>query len=98
MKFQEKVWELIGQIPKGKVTTYSIIAKKINSKAYRAVGNACHHNPFAPRIPCHHVVRSDGSIGGYSSGTEKKIELLEKEGIQIKNGKVVNFKKLLHYF
>lgn len=98
MKFQEKVWKLMEKIPKGKVTSYSAIAKKLNSKAYRAVGNACHRNPYAPRVPCHRVIRSDGNIGGFASGVENKIKVLEKEGIKIKNGKVLNLEKVLYYF
>jgi len=56
MKFQEKVWKLLKQIPKGKVTTYKIIAKKLDTKAYRAVGNSCHNNPYFPVAACHRVV------------------------------------------
>ena len=52
-------------------------------------------NPFAPLIPCHRVVMSDGRVGGYSQGAERKIELLEKEGVKIKNNEILNFKKFL---
>jgi len=96
--FAEKVYDLMHQIPFGKVTTYGLIAKKLHTKAYRAVGNACHKNPYAPTVPCHRVVKSDGAIGGFSSGVKKKIKLLEKEGIEIKNNKILNFKKILHKF
>lgn len=98
MKFQKKVWELLKQIPKGKITTYKIIAKKLNTKAYRAVGNACHNNPYFPVAACHRVVRSDGFVGGFADGTEKKIKLLRREGIKIENGKILNFNKLLFKF
>ncbi|NCN39582.1 MAG: MGMT family protein, partial [Candidatus Aenigmarchaeota archaeon] len=70
MKFQEKVWKLLEQIPEGKVAKYGIIAKKLNSKAFRAVGNACHNNPNAPKIPCHRVVNSNGNVGGFAAGID----------------------------
>lgn len=96
--FQTKVYELLKQIPKGKVTTYKIIAEKLGIKAYRAVGLACAKNPFAPKVPCHRVVASDGSLGGYSGGLKKKISLLEEEGIKIKDNKILDFEKVLFKF
>ena len=98
MKFQERVWSLLKKIPKGKVTTYGIIARKLNTRAYRAVGNACHSNPYFPLAACHRVVYSDGRIGGFSSGVKNKIKLLEKEGIRIKNNKIENFDRALFKF
>ncbi len=98
MSFQQKVWQLLKQIPRGKVTTYKIIAEKLGTKAYRAVGNACHNNPYAPEAACHRVVNSDGRIGGFRSGVENKIKLLEKEGVKTKGGKIQNFKKVLFKF
>ena len=85
-KFQIKVWKEIKKIPKGKVTTYKNIAKSIGyPKAFRAVANACGKNPYAPLIPCHRVIKSDFSIGGYSGngGIRTKIKLLKKEKINI---------------
>jgi O-6-methylguanine DNA methyltransferase len=103
MKFEERVWELMKRIPRGKVTTYALIAKKLNTKAYRAVGNACRKNPYAPVVPCHRVVRSDGTIGGFGgkiSGktVEKKIQLLRRENVEVKNGRIVDFRKVLFRF
>jgi methylated-DNA-[protein]-cysteine S-methyltransferase len=98
MGFQEKVWELLKKIPKGRVTTYSIIARKLDTRAYRAVGNACNRNPYAPEAACHRVVRSDGSIGGFASGAGNKSRLLKKEGVKIKGGKVEDFDKVLYRF
>jgi methylated-DNA-[protein]-cysteine S-methyltransferase len=98
MGFQERVWQLLRKIPKGRVTTYKIIARRLNSRAYRAVGNACNKNPFAPKAACHRVVNSDGSIGGFRHGTKKKIKILEREGVKIKNGRIVDFKKILYRF
>lgn len=103
MSFDERVWNLLKRIPKGKVTTYGLIAKKLNTKAYRAVGNACRKNPYAPRVPCHRVVRSDGGIGGFGGKTsgktvEKKIRLLRKENVEVKNGRIVDFRRVLFRF
>ena len=65
-KFQIKVWNYLRTIPKGHVRTYSQVAKAIKKpKAVRAVANAIGKNPYAPKIPCHRVIRSDGSLGGY---------------------------------
>ena len=82
--FQLKVWTYLKKIPRGTVKTYSQVAKAIGKPlAVRAVANAIGKNPYAPRIPCHRVIRSDGSLGGYSSkgGVKTKKLLLKKEGI-----------------
>lgn len=77
--FQKKVFVLVKKIPKGKTMTYKQVAEKIGQpKAYRAVGNALNKN-FDPKIPCHRVVCSDGGVGGYNRGTERKKEILKKE-------------------
>ena len=85
-KFQLKVWKCLLKIPKGKTSTYKAIALAIKRpKAIRAVANACAQNPYAPKIPCHRVLRSDGSLGGYSGpgGIRKKIKLLRVEKAKI---------------
>jgi methylated-DNA-[protein]-cysteine S-methyltransferase len=82
-KFQIKVWNEISKIPKGKVKTYKELAKLIKKpKATRAVANACGKNPYPIKIPCHRVIRSDGTLGGYSGkgGIARKRNLLKKEG------------------
>ena len=86
-KFQIKVWNYLKKIPKGKLRTYSQVAKAINKPlAVRAVANAIGKNPFPPTIPCHRVVRSNGSLGGYSGkgGVTTKKVLLKKEKIHLK--------------
>ena len=103
MSFEDQVWYLMKKIPKGKVTTYKILAEQLGTKAYRAVGNACRKNPYAPKVPCHRVVQSNGSIGGFNGHTSgpsitKKVHLLQKEGIPIKKGKIVNFQRFLYKF
>ena len=84
--FQVKVWKYLKTIPKGKVITYKQLAKAINMpEAARAVANACAKNPYAPKIPCHRVIRSDGGLGGYSGsgGIRQKIRLLRSEKVKI---------------
>ena len=86
-RFQIKVWNYLKKIPKGKVITYLEIAKAIGKpKAFRAVANAVGKNPYAPKIPCHRVIRSDGSLGGYSGkgGIRQKRRLLRSEKVVIK--------------
>ena len=83
-KFQKKVWNYLKTIRKGTVKTYKQVAIAINRpKSARAVANAVGKNPFAPKIPCHRVIRSDGSLGGYSGkgGVKTKKSLLKREGI-----------------
>jgi len=86
-QFQKKVYEIVKKVPKGKTTTYKAIAKKLNSSP-RAVGQALKVNPYAPIVPCHRVIMSNGKIGGYSGSNpkniKKKIELLRKEGFKSK--------------
>ncbi len=88
--FSKKVRDVVSKIPKGKVLTYKEVAKRAgSSKASRAVGNIMKEN-YDPKIPCHRVIRSDGGLGGYNrGGPKKKIEILRKEGVEIKGMKVV---------
>ena len=85
-EFQLKVWAYLRKIPPGRVKTYAQVAKAIGKpNAVRAVANAIGKNPYAPKIPCHRVIRSDGSLGGYSGkgGVKTKRFLLQKEGITL---------------
>ena len=85
-KFQIKVWNYLMKIPKGKVKTYKQVAKGINMpKTARAVANACGKNPYSPKVPCHRVLRSDGSIGKYAFGIKNKHKLLELESYESRN-------------
>jgi len=98
INFSEHCYKKLRKVPKGKITTYKELAKAINSKAYRAVGTAMNKNPYAPNVPCHRVINSNGKIGGFASGTNNKIKMLKKEGIPIKNGKIINMKRYLYRF
>ena len=85
-KFQLKVWKYLKNIPKGKIKTYKQVAIAIKSpKSARAVANACAKNPYAPKIPCYRVIRSNGGIGGYSGrgGIKQKLKLLRSEKVEI---------------
>ena len=88
MSFNEKVWAMTARIPKGKVVTYGDIARALKTKAYRAVGNALNRNPYAPGVPCHRVVGSNGALTGFASGLAKKTRLLKAEGVQVSESRV----------
>ena len=95
MTFREKVYEVTGQIPKGSVATYGQVARLAgNPKAARAVGGFMRTNPFAPVVPCHRVVDSDGNLTGYSGGKglETKRSMLKAEGVHFL-GERVDLKK-----
>jgi len=78
--FEKKVWQILHEIPYGETRTYKWLAEKIgNPHATRAVGRALSKNPFPIILPCHRIIESDGSIGGYSSGVDIKRRLLEIE-------------------
>ena len=86
-RFQLKVWKYLLKIPSGSVKTYKEIAIKLEKpNSARAIANACAKNPYAPTIPCHRVIRSDGKLGGYSGpgGVKMKEKLLKKEGYLLK--------------
>jgi len=85
-QFEQKVWNYLKTIKKGKVKTYKQVAIGIKRpKSARAVANACGKNPYAPKIPCHRVIKSDGSLGGYSGrgGMKQKLKLLRSEKVVI---------------
>ncbi|MEK6862760.1 MAG: MGMT family protein [Nanoarchaeota archaeon] len=97
MNFNEKVYNLCKKIPKGNLSTYKLIAKKLNTKAYRAVGQALNKNPYKT-VPCHRIIASNGHLHGFASGLKNKARLLKKEGIKIKDNRVLNFKEVLYKF
>jgi len=79
--FTQKVYAVVARIPRGSVMTYAEVARRAGSpRAYRAVGNIMNRNPDTARVPCHRVIRSDGTPGGYARGARKKIALLRREG------------------
>ena len=88
--FRQRVWQLLRHIPYGQVTTYGTIARQLAAKqglasmSSQAVGGAVGHNPLSIIIPCHRVVGTGGSLTGYAGGIDKKIWLLEHEGVDTK--------------
>lgn len=85
--FQKKVYQVLKTVPRGKVTTYRLLGQAIGVNCAVAIGQALKRNPFAPDVPCHRVIRSDLSIGGYSGARsgdliQKKKDLLEQEGVE----------------
>ena len=82
--FAQAVYRAICRIPRGQTRSYRWVASQIGRpKAARAVGNALNKNPFAPKVPCHRIIRTNGMIGGYAGGTEEKRSILIKEGAKI---------------
>lgn len=103
MSFSKRVWALCAQVPKGRVTTYRDIASKLGSRAYRAVGNALNANPGGfvdggKTVPCHRVVCSNGALGGFAHGAVAKEKLLEREGVRVNGGKIVDFGRVRYRF
>lgn len=85
--FQQRVYRAVCRIPRGHTRSYQWVAEQIGHPgAARAVGQALHRNPFAPHVPCHRVVRADGSLGGYAGGLARKRALLRKEGSFVRTG------------
>ena len=85
-------------MPKGKVTTYSELAKAVGLKnGQRAIGRIMNKNPFPVIVPCHRVILSNGKIGGYAWGENVKTNMLSKEGIKIKNGKILDNDKIYRF-
>ena len=85
--FQKIVWNALQDIPRGQVITYKELAARIGRPtSVRAVANAVGKNPIVPDIPCHRVIRSDGTLGGYSApgGVDVKKRLLEEEGVLVR--------------
>jgi methylated-DNA-[protein]-cysteine S-methyltransferase len=97
--YQQAILHVLAEVPKGKVTTYNDLAKELSKRepswspnASRAVGTTMRNNPCGPQIPCHRVVKSDGSVGNFRGGAEgaveEKIAMLRKEGVTVQNGKI----------
>lgn len=82
--FQKRVYRAVSAIPPGEVRSYKWVAEKIGApRAYRAVGRVLNRNPYIGMVPCHRVIKSDGTLGGFSKGKTKKKRLLEAEGLDL---------------
>jgi len=106
--YQQAILCLLAEVPKGEVTTYGDLAKELSKRetkwsplASRAVGTTMKNNPCGPQIPCHRVIKSDGSVGNFRGGAkgavEEKIAMLRDEGVRVVNGKI-ELKEFRHRF
>ncbi len=99
MNLEQKIYKKLLEVPKGQITTYGELAKAVGLKnGQRIIGKVMNKNPYPVIIPCHRVVMSTGKIGGYAYGEHVKIKLLNDEGIQIKNGKILDLKNRVYRF
>lgn len=99
MNLDKKIYKKLLEVPKGKITTYGELAKAVGLKnGQREVGKIMNKNPYPVIIPCHRVVKSDGKVGGYAYGEEIKSDMLIREGIIIKNGKIFDLENNLYRF
>lgn len=99
-RFQNAVYDAISRVPPGRVTTYALLAQSIGCGSPRAVGQALRRNPFAPKVPCHRAIASDLTPGGFNgarAGTEiaRKLRLLAAEGVEFRNGRLVDPSKIV---
>jgi methylated-DNA-[protein]-cysteine S-methyltransferase len=98
LKLEHKVYEKLLKVPKGKVTTYGELAKAVGLKnGQRAIGRIMNKNPFPVIVPCHRVILSSGKIGGYAWGEKIKTNMLSKEGVRIKKGKILDKDKIFRF-
>ena len=101
-EFQERVYRATSRIPAGKVTTYKRLAVHLQCGSCQAVGQALKRNPFAPRVPCHRVVASDLTLGGFQGkktgrAIKRKMMLLAREGVCFKKGRLADPHRLYTY-
>jgi len=99
LSLEQKIYKKLLQVPKGQVTTYGELAKAVGlENGQRTIGKIMNKNPYPVIIPCHRVVMSTGKIGGYAYGEKIKSNMLTKEGIKIKNGKILDWKDKVYQF
>lgn len=101
-KFQSKVYAATSSIPRGMVTTYKLLGRAVGCNCSQAVGQALRRNPFAPEVPCHRVISSTLTIGGFQGDScgasiKKKLRLLAEEGIQFSDGKLTDTTLVYHF-
>lgn len=99
MNLEQKIYKKLLEVPKGNITTYGELAKAVGLKnGQRAVGKIMNKNPYPVIIPCHRVVMSTGKIGGYAYGENVKTKMLNDEGIEIQNGKILELENKIYRF
>ena len=98
MKLEDKVYKKLLEVPPGMVTTYGELAKAVGLKnGQRAIGRIMNKNPYPVIVPCHRVIQSNGQIGGYAWGEKIKTNMLSKEGVKIKNGKIIDLEMIYRF-
>ena len=98
MKLEERVYKKLLEVPPGMVTTYGELAKAVGLRnGQRAIGRIMNKNPYPVIVPCHRVIKSNGKIGGYAWGEMIRTNMLSKEGITIKNGKIIDLEKIYRF-
>ena len=100
--FQEKVYRAVSRIPRGKVTTYREVAAQVGCRSCQAVGQALRANPFAPVVPCHRVIATGLTVGGFcgrrrGTAIRRKLALLRREGVAFKAGRLVDPRRVHHF-
>lgn len=99
MSLDKKIYKKLLEVPEGKITTYGELAKAVGfTNGQRAVGKFMNKNPYPVIIPCHRVVKADGKVGGYAYGEEIKTNMLKKEGIRVKDGKILDWENAFYRF
>jgi len=99
LNLEQKIYKKLLEVPKGQITTYGELAKAVGLKnGQRIIGKIMNKNPYPVIVPCHRVVMSNGKVGGYAYGEHIKTKLLNDEGIQIKNGKIVDLENRVYRF
>jgi methylated-DNA-[protein]-cysteine S-methyltransferase len=100
--FEEKVYDAVRLIPRGKVTTYALLARAVGCGSSQAIGQALKRNIYAPEVPCHRIIKSDLSIGGFGGDRggpeiQRKLTLLKKEGVTFKDGMLVESDRVFRF-
>lgn len=98
--FERRIYALLRRVPAGRVTSYAALARAAGMRSPRAVGQALRRNPFAPRVPCHRVIASDGTPGGFAGrrggpALRRKLALLAAEGVRFARGRLAEADRLL---
>jgi methylated-DNA-[protein]-cysteine S-methyltransferase len=101
-RFQHRVYEATKRIPHGKVTTYALLARAIRCGSARAVGQALARNPFAPEVPCHRVIASDLTLGGFQGNSRgrpvaRKLAMLAEEGVRFADGRLADADRVYRF-
>ena len=98
MNLEDRVYKKLLEVPSGMVTTYGELAKAVGLKnGQRVIGRIMHKNPYPVIVPCHRVIKSNGQIGGYAWGEKIKANMLSKEGMKIKNGKITDLEMIYRF-